>query len=77
MGQQLLFNQSVHVTQRRTHGLNVREYQLSDPEMMVLGFKWRNFGSLFHLYKRDEQGAMRHVFQANTLDDVLNKAQVM
>ena len=77
MGQQLLFNQAVHVTQRKTFGTRVKHYSLSDPSMVVLSFGWKNYGSHFHLYRRDENGEMRHVFQANTLDEVINKAQVV
>lgn len=77
MGQQLLFNQSVSVTQRKCHGTSVQEYHLSDPNLMALGFGWRAFGSHFHLYKRTESGAWIHIFQGNTLQDIINKAQVV
>lgn len=77
MRQQLLFNRSVQVTNRKVHGTKVEEYSLSDPNLMVLRFGWRAFGAHFHLYRRELDGNWNHLFQGASLQDVIHKAQVI
>jgi len=77
MRQQLLFNRSVQVVDTKVHGTQVREFTLSDPSLMALGFAWKAFGAHFHLYRRELDGNWNHLFQGASLQDGIHKAQVI
>lgn len=76
MGQQLIINQQVDVVSTKKHAATIVEHRLSDPTLMILEFGWKMAKAHFHLYRQN--GAdWEHLFKANDIDQVVNKARVI
>lgn len=74
MPEQLIINQEISVVSSKKHAATIIEHRLSDPSLMILEFGWKMAKAHYHLYqKQDEE--WDHIFKANQIDKVIQKAQ--
>lgn len=76
MEQQRFFQDSVYICRRKPCGSGgIMEYTLSNPDLLLLRFRWKEHGAYFHLYRRAGVRCWMHVAKADTLPKIMEEAQ--